>query len=132
MPAPDPFDYALVRVVPRVERGEFMNAGVILFCRTRRFLDARIALDRQRLRALAPDLDPDDIQRHLDVIPCICAGGSDAGPIGQLPISERFHWLVAPRSTIIQTSPVHSGLCTDAAATLDHLLQVMVCFPPRA
>jgi hypothetical protein len=125
------FDYALVRVVPRVERGEFLNAGVVLFCRTRRFLDARIELDRRRLYALAPHLSPEIVQQHLDVITLVCAGGRAAGPIGELPISERFHWLVAPRSTIIQTAPVHSGLCPadepdSLPAVLDHLLQTMV------
>lgn len=123
------FDYTIIRVVPRVERGEFINAGVILFCRAHRFLGAGIELDRPRLAALAPHLDMDAIQQHLDLIPLICAGGSAAGPIGQLPIFERFHWLVAPRSTIIQPSPPHSGLCSDAAATLDHLLNVMVRLP---
>ncbi|MGH2542280.1 MAG: DUF3037 domain-containing protein [Ardenticatenaceae bacterium] len=129
MPAPNSFDYAIVRVVPRVERGEFINAGVILFCRTKRFLGARIELDRQRLAALAPDLDPDEVQRHLDLIPIICAGGPEAGPIGLLDQAERFHWLVAPRSTLIQSSSVHSGLCTDPESTLDELLTELVRLP---
>lgn len=124
------FDYAIVRVVPRVERSEFINVGVVLFCRTLRFLDARIELDTRRLQALAPDIDLHDVQQHLDTIPRVCAGGSAAGAIGQLPLSERFHWLVAPRSAIIQTSAVHCGICDDAAATLDHLLGVMVRYPP--
>jgi hypothetical protein len=126
MPALSSFDYAIVRVVPRVERGEFINAGAIVFCRTRRFLGARVELDLVRLAALAPDLDPAAIQRHLDVIPLVCAGGKAAGPIGQLPQAERFHWLIAPRSTIIQTSPVHSGRCADPAEALEHLLETMV------
>jgi hypothetical protein len=126
MPARNSFDYAIVRVVPRVERGEFINAGVILFCRTRRFLAARIELDTTRLRALAPDVDLAEVRQHLDVIPRVAVGGPDAGPIGQLSQAERFHWLVAPRSTIIQVSPVHTGRCTDVATTLEHLLNVMV------
>src|SRR5690349_15811564 len=92
------YDYAMVRVVPRVERGEFVNAGVILFCRTRRFLGARIALDADRLAALAPQVDIHELNRHLAIIPLVCAGGVGAGPIGLLPLADRFHWLVAPRS----------------------------------
>jgi Protein of unknown function (DUF3037) len=132
MPAPSSFDYAIVRVVPRVERGEFVNAGVVLFCRTRRFLGARIELDEGRLLALAPDIDLAEVRRHLEAIPLICAGGPEAGPIGRLPQAERFHWLIAPRSAMIQTSPVHSGLCADPAAALEHLLDVMVRLPERA
>jgi hypothetical protein len=130
MPARSSFDYAIIRVVPLVERGEFINAGVVVFCRTRRFLDARIELDRRRLAALAPGhVDPDDIQRLLDHIPLVCAGGKAAGPIGELPQTERFHWIVAPRSTIIQTSPVHSGFSADPAEALDHLMATMVRLP---
>lgn len=127
MPAPSSFDYAVVRVVPRVEREEFINAGVILFCRSRRFLGARIALDRQRLTILDPCLNPEEVERHLALIPLICAGGPNAGPIGILPLADRFHWLVAPRSSIIQTSPVHTGLCTEPDQVLAHLLETMVC-----
>jgi hypothetical protein len=130
MPARSSFDYAIVRVVPRVERGEFINAGVILFCRTRRFLAARIELDTARLRALAPDVDLAEVRQHLDVIPRVAVGGPDAGPIGQLSQAERFHWLVAPRSTIIQVSPPHSGLCTAPAAVLENLLNTMVRTAP--
>jgi hypothetical protein len=126
MPAPSSFDYAIIRVVPRVEREEFINAGVILFCRPRRFLEARVELDRARLAALAPDLDPDLVQRYLEIFPRVAAGGPETGPIGQLPLAERFHWLTAPRSTIIQPSPVHAGLCTDPDAALTHLLNTMV------
>ena len=129
MPALNSYDYAIVRVVPCVERGEYINAGVILFCRTRRFLDALIYLDIQRLTTLYPAVDLDMVQRHLDIIPLVCAGSADAGAIGQLSQSERFHWLVSPRSTIIQTSPAHSGLSTDPAATLEHLLKTMVLLP---
>ena len=120
------YDYAIVRVVPRVERGEFINAGVILFCRTRRFLGARIALDADRLAALAPKVDITELMQHLAVIPLVCAGGAGAGPIGTLPLAERFHWLVAPRSAMIQASPVHCGLCDEPAVALEQLLEVLV------
>ena len=126
MPAPSSFDYAIIRVVPRVEREEFINAGVILYCLTRRFLDARVELDERRLLALAPDADVELIRSHLESIPRICAGGKAAGPIGQLPQKERFHWLVAPRSTMLQTGPVHAGLCEEPAKALEHLMQRMV------
>ncbi len=125
------YDYALIRVVPRVERDEFLNVGVILFCRTRRYLGARVRLDPQRLAVLAPDLDPADAERHLALIPRICAGGRDAGPIGGLTVAERFHWLVTPRSTVIQTSPVHCGLCHDPAVTLDRLFATLIDAGPR-
>lgn len=118
------FEYAVIRIVPRVERGEYLNAGVILICRRHRFLDARTALDQVRLRALAPYLDEETVTligRQLDLICRICSGSPDAGPIGQLTQRERWHWLAAPASTIVQPGPVHSGLCTDPAATLDHL-----------
>jgi hypothetical protein len=118
------YDYAVLRVVPRVERGEFLNAGVILFCRIKRFLAARIALDQERLAALAPSgFDVEAASTALETIPAICAG---EGPIGALPQAERFHWIVAPHSTIIQASPVHCGRCTDPAVALEHLLDVMV------
>jgi hypothetical protein len=127
MPTPAAYNYALVRVVPSILRGECLNVGVILFCRTQRFLGARIAFQPHRLHALAPRLALPPLRQHLDLIPRICAGEPAAGPIAQLPPSERFHWLVAPRSTIIQMSPVHGGLCTDAAATLEHLYRTLVC-----
>ena len=120
------YDYALVRVVPRVERGEFVNVGVILFCRTRRFLGARIALDAGRLAVIGPRVDITELTHHLAVIPLVCAGGVGAGPIGLLPLAERFHWLVAPRSAMIQTSPVHSGLCDVPETALDQLLESLV------
>ena len=120
------YDYAIVRVVPRVERGEFVNAGVILFCRTRRFLGARIALDAGRIAALAPQVDITTLEQYLAAIPLVCAGGAGAGPIGALPLAERFHWLVAPRSAMIQTSPVHSGLCDAPEAALEVLLDALV------
>src|SRR5881394_530842 len=107
------FDYAVVRVVPRVERGEFLNAGVIVFCPTRGFLESRIELDRQRLQTLAPSIDLAMVESYLDAIPKICEGGGEAGSIGDLPQRARFHWLVAPRSTVIQTSEVHAGVAED-------------------
>jgi hypothetical protein len=126
MRAQSSYDYAIVRVVPRVERGEFVNAGVILFCRTRRFLGARIDLDASRLVALAPQVNITELTQHLATIPLVCAGGAAAGPIGLLPLADRFHWLVAPRSAMIQTSPVHSGLCDTPDLALDELLASLV------
>ncbi len=120
------FDYAIVRVVPRVERGEFVNAGVILFCLQLDFLAARVAVDEPLLRALWPAADLDLVRNHLEAIPRICAGSPDAGPIGRLSLRERFHWLVAPRSTMIQVSPVHSGLCAQPERALDDLFRQMV------
>jgi Protein of unknown function (DUF3037) len=125
------YDYAIIRVVPRVEREEFVNVGVIMSCPAREFLEARIELDEQRLRAFDSTLDMESIRAYLATIPAICEGGEQAGPIGQLSQRERFHWLVAPRSTIIQTSPVHTGCCENPDAVLDHLLDTMVR-PPRA
>jgi len=124
-----PFDYAVIRVVPWVEREEFINAGVILSCPGRRFLEARVELDLRRLAAFAPGLDAATIRCFLEAIPQVCAGGDGAGPIGRLTQRERFHWLVAPRSTVIQTSPVHSGLCADPEETLGHLVATMVRVP---
>lgn len=126
MPEQCPFDYAVIRVVPRVERGEFINAGVIVSCSAKKFLGAKIELDPGRLAALDPTLDPAIISRHLEALSLICKGGAAAGPIGQLPPRARFDWLVAPRSTVIQTSPVHSGLCDDGDEMLEHLLNTMV------
>lgn len=120
------YDYAVVRVVPRVEREEFVNAGVILSCPQRKFLDARIELDEERLLALDSTVELESVRRHLATIPAICRGGDGAGPIGKLPQRERFHWLVAPRSTIIQTSQVHTGWCDDPAAILERLMDQMV------
>jgi hypothetical protein len=120
------FDYAIVRVVPRVERGEFVNAGVILFASTSAYLQSRIALDETKLLALAPHIDVALVQSYLDVIPRVCAGGAAAGPIGALPQRARFHWLVAPRSTIIQTSPMHSGMDENLDAALERLFNKFV------
>ena len=121
-----PFQYALLRVVPRVERGECLNVGVVLFCRPRGFLAARVALDEARLAALAPDLPPAQVRPHLDALVRIAAGEPGAGPIAALEPSERFHWLVAPASTVIQPSPVHTGLCRDPEETLDRLVATLV------
>ena len=129
MPEPCPFDYAVIRVVPRVERGEFVNAGVIVSCPSRGYLKARVELDAERLSALDPALDRETVERHLAAILRICEGGEQAGPIGLLPQRARFHWLVAPRSTIIQTSPVHTGFCEDGDRMLEHIFGTMVRRP---
>jgi hypothetical protein len=123
------YDYAIVRVVPRVEREEFVNVGVIVSCPSKNFLDARIALDEARLLALDPGIDMDAVRAHTDSILAICAGGEKAGPLGRLSQRERFHWMVAPRSTVIQTSPVHTGKCDDPNLLIEHLLQKMVLRP---
>jgi hypothetical protein len=112
-----------------VEREEFLNVGAIVFCRTRRFLDAAIEIDVQRLAAFAPTLDIRELERHLAIIPLLCKGGPEGGPIGLLSQAERFHWLVAPRSTVIQTSRVHSGLCTEPAQALERIMRDMVRLP---
>lgn len=120
------FEYAIIRVVPRVERGEFVNVGVLLSCPQHSFLQAHIEPDWPRLKAFAPTLNCDLIGDYLRLIPIICAGGPEAGPLGQMPQRGRFHWLVAPRSTMIQLSPVHSGLCDDPEVTLVRLLDSLV------
>jgi hypothetical protein len=120
------FDYAVVRIVPRVDRGEFLNAGVIVFSPTAGFLDCRIELDHARLLALAPSIDIAVVESYLEAIPKICAGGGEAGSIGDLPQRARFHWLVAPRSTVIQTSAVHSGVHEDPKAALEGLFEKLV------
>jgi hypothetical protein len=119
--APISFDYAVIRVVPRVEREEFVNAGIIVFCLQLHFLEARIHVDDNRLRALWPQLDLDLIHNHLDAFPRICAADPGAGPISQLSQRERFHWLVSPRSTMIQVSAVHTGLCETPEILMDTL-----------
>lgn len=126
---PEPFEYAVLRVVPRVERGEFVNAGVVLYCSRLRFLDARIHLDPERLRALDPASDPDVVLDHLEAARRVCVGGPGAGAIGRFPPGQRFGSLVAPRSTVVQASPVHTGFCEDLEAELEHLLRVMVYLP---
>jgi hypothetical protein len=120
------FEYAVIRVVPRVERGEFINVGIVLYCRARSFLDARVALDEPRLTALAPTAGTGEILRYLEAFQRICRGEPDAGPIGRLTQRERFHWLVSPRSTVIQTSPTHAGLCDNPAMMLEHLMAMVV------
>ena len=126
MPAEYTYDYAIVRVVPHVERGERVNVGVILSCADTDFLDARIEIDERALLALDPGLDLTAVRTNLDVIPKVCRGGPEAGPIGLLPARGRFRWLVSPRSTIIQPSAVHTGRTTDPAACLDHLMDRVV------
>lgn len=129
MPALSSFDYAIVRVMPRVERGELVNAGVILFCLEKDFLQARIEVNEPRLLALWPQIDLELVRQHLEAIPKVCAGSPDAGPIARLSLRERFHWLVAPRSTMIQVSPVHAGLCDSPERVLDELFCQMVQIP---
>ena len=126
MPAPSAYEYAIIRVVPRVERGECINVGVVLFARTRRFLAAAIDVDAARLRAFAPTLDLEAVLQQLELFRPVCIGGRAAGPIGALTQAERFRWLVAPRSTIIQPSPVHTGLSDDPAAALERLTAQLV------
>ena len=126
MPADYTYDYAIIRVVPRVDRGEQINVGVILSCADTEFLDARIELDEAILRAVDPAIDLAAVRTNLDVIPAVCRGGPEAGPIGLLPPRGRFRWLVAPRSTIIQPSAVHTGRTADPAACLEHLMDRIV------
>jgi len=130
VPAEYTYDYAVVRVVPRVDRGERINVGVILSCADTDFLDARIEIDETVLRALDPAIDLAAVRANLDVIPAVCRGGADAGPIGLLPARNRFRWLVAPRSTIIQPSEVHTGRTVDPSACLEHLMDRIVRRPP--
>ncbi|WP_454828490.1 DUF3037 domain-containing protein [Pseudoxanthomonas wuyuanensis] len=130
MRAHDSYDYAVIRVVPRVEREEFVNVGIILSCERSGYLQARIEADPARLLALDPQLDLESLQRHLDSIPRICRGGAGSGPIGLLPQRARFHWLTARRSSIIQTSPTHMGKCGDMDAIMEHLMQRMVQVAP--
>lgn len=123
MPDAWAYDYAVIRIVPDVTREEFINVGVILFCRTQRYLAARIEMDEARLRELAPAIDADMVHRQLALIPAICAGEGTIGRMGQ---AEAFHWLVAPHSTVIQCSPVHSGVTNDLDATLERLVKMQV------
>jgi hypothetical protein len=126
MPARSPFSYAIIRVVPRVERGERLNAGVVLFSRPRKYLAAKVGVDAERLRALAPDLDPTAVCAHLAAIERIAAGDPAAGPIATMEQSERFGWIVAPSSTMIQPSRVHTGLTDDPAGMLERLYGELV------
>lgn len=120
------FDYATIRFVPRVEREEFFNVGVIVSCPGQKFLEAKISLNEEKLRVFAPDAEAEMIRQYLYIIPKICAGNADAGIIGKLTQRERFYWLTAQRSTIIQTSPVHTGICEDAGKQLEHLFEKTV------
>jgi hypothetical protein len=124
-----PFEYAVLRVIPRVERGECINAGVVLYCQADRFLGARVYLDAERLKALDPDADLEAVRAHLEAARSVCAGGPEAGAVGRLPLRERFGFLVAPRSTVVQPSEVHTGLTEDPEAELERLLRSMV-LPP--
>jgi hypothetical protein len=121
MPATASFDYALLRVVPRVERQEFINAGAVVYCPEKQFLGARIHLDRDRLKALWPEVDVALVEQHLDAVQRICDGDPEAGEIAKLSLRERFHWLTSPRSTIVQPSPVHTGVCESTEGMLDRL-----------
>ncbi len=121
-----PYQYAIIRVVPRVDRGECLNAGVVLLCRSKAFIGARTELDEGRLAAFAPDTEPATVRPHLDAIERIARGESEGGPMAGLSIAERFHWLVSPASTIIQPSPVHTGLTDDPEAELQHLFETLV------
>ena len=121
MPSPASFDYTILRVVPRVERQEFINAGVVVFCLEKRYLATRIRLDAERLKALWPDADVDLANEHLEAVRRICQGDPAAGQIAQLSQRERFHWIISPRSTIIQPSPVHTGVCDATDGLLDRL-----------
>ena len=124
-----PYVYALIRVVPRVERGECLNVGVVVYCRPCRFLDTRLDMDRPRLLALAPDLDLEAVAHRLDLIARVCAGDPTAGAIAGLTQAERFGWLIAPASTVVQPGPVHAGLCDEPSATLERLFETMVRTP---
>ncbi len=123
---PSSFDYVVIRIVPLIEREEFFNAGVILFCPQQKFLRARIHLDEKKLKTFAPKLDREDLERRLEGIQKICAGDQTAGPIAHLSQRARFHWLVAPRSTVVQVSPAHSGICEDPQAVLNRLFNEQV------
>lgn len=120
------FEYAVIRVVPHVEREEFLNVGIILFCARQKFLKTKFEVNEDRLRVLCEKLDFAELNEHITSFERICAGGNDAGPIGKLPMAERFRWLTATRSTIVQTSKVHPGLCTDAGEMLEKLFGQLV------
>ena len=120
------YDYAVIRIVPKVDREEFINTGIILSCEEKEFLDARIEINEKRLKALAPDFDLETVKTHLNAIYAICRGGKESGTIGKLSQRQRFHWLTSPKSTIIQTSPVHSGYCKNPEKALNHLFEKVV------
>jgi len=120
------FEYAVIRLIPRVEREEFLNVGIVLYCRSQKFLRASFELNQKRIESFYPEFQLPNLTEHLRVFEAICSGDSHAGAIGKLPIQERFRWLTAPRSTILQTSPVHTGLCDDPEVMLEHLMQKLV------
>lgn len=124
-----PFEYAILRVVPRVERGECINAGVVLYCQDEKFLAARVHLDSRRLLALDPTSDLEAVRAHLEAVRPVCEGSNESGVVGRMPLRERFGWLVAPRSTVVQPSTVHTGLTDDPEAELERLLRSVV-LPP--
>ena len=126
MPKLSSFEYAVLRIVPRVEREEFINAGVIVFCLAQKFLRARVEVDEERLRAFCPDLEIDHMRDHLHAFERVAEGSTDAGPVAALSIRQRFHWLVAPRSTVIQVSPVHAGMCESPEDVLNELFRKLV------
>ena len=123
------YDYAVIRVVPRVDREEFINVGVVVSCPSKAFLEARVEIDPARIAAIDPALEIDVLRGHLAAIERICRGGAEAGPIGSLPPRERFRWMTAPRSTVIQFSPAHTGRCDHPHALLEHLMARMVRVP---
>lgn len=129
MQAPHLFEYAVIRVVPHVERGEFLNVGVILYCPSEKFLDCVTDIDEERLQVLCEGMDFDELRKHIQSFERICAGKKDSGRIGQLGMAERFRWLTAARSTIVQTSEVHPGLCTNAREKLTSLYEQLVVKP---
>ena len=131
MPKPEPFQYAMWRVVPRVERGEAVNAGVVLFCRPRKFLGARMELDEALLAALSPGCDPSEVRTQLETLVAVAEGRAEGGHVATMSKSERFHWLTAPASTIVQPSPVHTGLTDDPARELGRLFAELVSRPGR-
>jgi len=126
MPDRQLFEYAVIRVVPRVEREEFMNVGVILYCAKQKFLKAVFILDEDRMKAFAKDIDINTVKENLQAFTRLCAGGKDGGPIGELDLASRFRWLTAMRSTVLQTSRVHPGFCIDAAEKLNTLVAEQV------
>lgn len=126
MPGQQLFEYAIVRIVPQVEREEFANVGVVLYCAGQKFLQVKYTLDKQRLSAFSGKLDIAETEEYLKAFERICAGSNDSGPIGKLPIAERFRWLTATRSTVVQTSKVHPGLCDSAGEMLERLFRQMV------
>jgi hypothetical protein len=126
VPVRAPYEYTVIRIIPCIEREEFLNAGVILFCKHQRFLEARIALDEERLLALQPCTDILQIRQQLALIPTIVQGGRNAGDLGKLPRAERFRWLASPRNTVVQPSPVHPGLCEDPQTALDEIFSRLV------